>query len=376
VWIVDGYTTSNSFPYSEHRSLREATADTLTSSNSQTALPTDQVNYLRNSVKAVVDAYDGTVKLYQWDTKDPVLKTWMKVFPDVVEPKSEISNALLEHLRYPVDLFKVQRDVLQRYHVTDPQAFYNDNQRWKVPEDPTAPTGSNALQPPYYLSTARPGEDQPKFSVTSVYLPNSRQNLAAFVSVNSEATDTANYGKMQILQLPNDTQISGPSQIANDFQADKGVSQALLQYQQSKTTTIKYGNLLTLPVGNGLLYVQPVYIQRSAIEGSYPVLQFVIASFGKDVGFGQTLDEALRVALGLEEGSAPDDGDTPTTPDDQSPGQQTASALLDDAKALYDDAQKALKDGDLATYQSKINQMGQKIEDAQKAVADEKTAKK
>ncbi len=376
VWIVDGYTTSNSFPYSEHRSLREATADTLTSSNSQTALPTDQVNYLRNSVKAVVDAYDGTVKLYQWDTKDPVLKTWMKVFPDVVEPKSEISNALLEHLRYPVDLFKVQRDVLQRYHVTDPQAFYNDNQRWKVPEDPTAPTGSNALQPPYYLSTARPGEDEPKFSVTSVYLPNSRQNLAAFVSVNSEATDTANYGKMQILQLPNDTQISGPSQIANDFQADKGVSQALLQYQQSKTTTIKYGNLLTLPVGNGLLYVQPVYIQRSAIEGSYPVLQFVIASFGKDVGFGQTLDEALRVALGLEEGSAPDDTGTPTTPEDQSPGQQTASALLDDAKALYDDAQKALKDGDLATYQSKINQMGQKIEDAQKAVADEKSSKK
>ncbi len=138
--------------------------------------------------------------------------------------------------------------------------------------------------------------------MTSVYLPNSRQNLAAFVSVNSEATDTANYGKMQILQLPSETQISGPSQIANDFQADKGVSQALLQYQQSKTTTIKYGNLLTLPVGNGLLYVQPVYIQRSAIEGSYPVLQFVIASFGKDVGFGQTLDEALRVALGLEEG--------------------------------------------------------------------------
>lgn len=372
VWIVDGYTTSNSYPYSEHRSLREATADTLTNGDSQTALPTDQVNYMRNSVKAVVDAYDGTVKLYEWDTKDPVLKTWMKVFPNVVEPKSEISNGLLEHLRYPVDLFKVQRDVLQRYHVTDAQTFYEDGERWKVPEDPTAPTGSNALQPPYYLSTARPGEDTPKFSVTSVYLPNSRQNLAAFVSVNSEATDTDNYGKMQILQLPSETQISGPSQIANDFQTDKGVSQALLQYQQSKTATILYGNLLTLPVGNGLLYVQPVYIKRSAIEGSYPVLQFVIASFGKDVGFGQTLDEALRVALGLEEATTPEDTGTPTTPDNESPGSKTASALLDDAAELYDDAQKALKDGDLATYQSKINQMGQKIEDARKAVADEK----
>lgn len=375
VWIVDGYTTSNSYPYSEHRSLREATADTLTNGDSQAALPTDQVNYLRNSVKAVVDAYDGKVKLYQWDTQDPVLKTWMKVFPDVVEPKSKISNGLLEHLRYPVDLFKVQRDVLQRYHVTDAQTFYEDGERWKVPEDPTAPTGSNALQPPYYLSTARPGEDTPKFSVTSVYLPNSRQNLAAFVSVNSEATDADNYGKMQILQLPSETQISGPSQIANDFQTDKGVSQALLQYQQSKTATILYGNLLTLPVGNGLLYVQPVYIKRSAIEGSYPVLQFVIASFGKDVGFGQTLDEALRVALGLQAGSSPDDTETPSTPGTESPGSKTASALLDDATGYYEDAQDALKDGDLATYQTKINQMAQAIEDAQKAVADENAAK-
>ncbi|MDR7086297.1 uncharacterized membrane protein (UPF0182 family) [Aeromicrobium panaciterrae] len=365
VWIVDGYTTSNSYPYSQHRSLKDATADTLTETgDSQQALPTDQVNYIRNSVKAVVDAYDGSVKLYQWDTQDPVLKTWMKVFPDVVEPKSKISTALLEHLRYPVDLFKVQRDVLQRYHVTDAQAFYNDDQRWKVPEDPTAPTGSDALQPPYYLSTARPGEDDPKFSVTSVYLPNSRQNLAAFVSVNSEATDTANYGKMQILQLPSETQISGPSQIANDFQADKGVSQALLQYQQSKTTTIKYGNLLTLPVGNGLLYVQPVYIQRTAVEGSYPVLQFVIASFGKDVGFGTTLDEALRVALGLAEGSAPDEGETPSKPDDS----KTASQLLADASDYYEQAQDALKDGNLATYQRRIEQMADSLEEAQKIV--------
>ncbi|MGA8987000.1 UPF0182 family protein [Aeromicrobium sp.] len=376
VWVVDGYTTSNSYPYSYHRSLRDATADTLTDGQSQAALPTDQVNYLRNSVKAVVDAYDGSVKLYQWDTKDPVLKTWMKVFPNVVEPKAKISNALLEHLRYPVDLFKVQRDVLQRYHVTDAQTFYEDGERWKVPEDPTAPTGSNALQPPYYLSTARPGEDVPKFSVTSVYLPNSRQNLAAFVSVNSEATDTANYGKMQILQLPSETQISGPSQIANDFQTDKGVSQALLQYQQSKTATILYGNLLTLPVGNGLLYVQPVYIKRSAIEGSYPVLQFVIASFGKDVGFGQTLDEALRVALGLKAGSVPTD--SPTTPKTggDTPAAKTASALLDDATGYYEDAQAALKKGDLSTYQRRINQMADAIAAAQRAVSAENSAAK
>lgn len=372
VWIVDGYTTSNSYPYSEHRSLRKATADTLTEGSSQAALPTDEVNYMRNSVKAVVDAYDGSVKLYQWDAKDPVLKTWMKVFPGVVKPKSEISEALKEHLRYPVDLFKVQRDVLSRYHVKDAQTFYEDGERWKVPEDPTAPGNSEVLQPPYYLSVSRPGEEAPKFSLTSVFLPNSRQNLAAFVSVNSEATDDENFGTMQILQLPSDTQVPGPSQIANAFNTDNGVSEALLQYRQSEAT-IKPGNLLTLPVGNGLLYVQPVYIQRSAVEGSYPVLQFVIASFGDKVGFGQTLDEALKVALGLEEGSVPPDtsGGTEGSGGDaggDAGADKTASALLKDASDYYNQAQDALKKGDLATYQARIDQMADALEEAQKIV--------
>jgi uncharacterized membrane protein (UPF0182 family) len=369
VWIVDGYTTSNSYPYSEHRSLREATADTLTNGESQAALPTDQVNYMRNSVKAVVDAYDGSVQLYEWDTKDPVLKTWKKVFPGIVKAKSAISQPLLEHLRYPVDLFKVQRDVLQRYHVTDAQAFYNDDQRWKVPEDPTAASSSTALQPPYYLSTATPGEDVPKFSLTSVYLPNKRQNLAAFVSVNSEATDTDDYGKMQILQLSSGSQVDGPSQIANQLQTDNGVTQALLPFKQAGTA-IQYGNLLTLPVGGGLLYVQPVYIKRQAAEGTYPQLQYVLASFGDSVGFGKTLDEALRVALGLEEGNTDVDPDpeAEAPQPDPSGGAKTASELLDQASGYYDEAQKALQDGDLALYQRRMDQVGKAVEDAKKAV--------
>jgi uncharacterized membrane protein (UPF0182 family) len=378
VWIVDGYTTSNSYPYSEHRSLREATADTLTDGKSQAALPTDEVNYMRNSVKAVVDAYDGTVKLYEWDTKDPVLKTWKKVFPGVVQPKSAIDEGLLEHLRYPVDLFKVQRNVLQRYHVTDAQTFYEDGERWKVPEDPTARDGSGILQPPYYLSTARPGEDDPRFSLTSVYLPNSRQNLAAFVSVNSEATDTENFGKMQILQLPSETQIPGPSQIANSFQTDRGVTQALLQFEQSREARILRGNLLTLPVGGSLLYVQPVYIQRSRSEGSFPVLQFVAATFGEGVGFGTTLDEALRVALDIDAGASPPadetpaegegDGDTGQTP--PAAGDKSTQDWLTEASEAYNAAQAALEDGDLATYQARINAMNDAIEGAQNSLGD------
>ncbi|MCO7240321.1 UPF0182 family protein [Aeromicrobium sp. CnD17-E] len=370
VWIVDGYTTSNSYPYSERRSLRQATDDTLTQGSSQAALPTDNVNYMRNSVKAVVDAYDGSVKLYQWDTQDPVLKTWMKVFPGVVEPRSEIDQSLLEHLRYPVDLFKVQRNVLERYHVTDAQTFYEDGERWRVPEDPATPSGRTATQqPPYYLTTARPGQEDPAFSLTSVYLPNSRQNLAAFMSVNSEAS-SEDYGKLQILQLPSDTQVPGPSQIANQFSSDRGVTQALLQFRQSDAQVLN-GNLLTLPVGDALLYVQPVYIRRQANEGTYPVLQFVAASFGEEVGFGQTLDEALRVALGLAEGSVPDPdeessgGDTGGSGDG---GAKTTQEYLRDASAAYSAAQKALEAGDLAEYQRRINQMNAAVENAQDAL--------
>lgn len=368
VWIVDGYTTSNNYPYSERRSLRQATDDTLTQGRSQAALPTDNVNYMRNSVKAVVDAYDGSVKLYQWDTKDPVLKTWMKVFPGVVEPKSQISRSLLDHLRYPVDLFKVQRNVLERYHVTDAQTFYEDGERWRVPVDPATPKGqTQTRQPPYFLTTARPGQEDPAFSLTSVYLPNSRSNLAAFMSVNSETTSD-DYGKMQILQLPSDTQVPGPSQIANQFSADRGVTQALLQFRQSDAQILN-GNLLTLPVGDAMLYVQPVYIRRTAEEGSYPVLQFVAASFGEEVGFGQTLDEALRVALGLEEGSVPDPDEKVSGGGGGDAGEaKTTQEYLRDASSAYSAAQKALEDGDLAEYQRRINQMNTAVENAQDAL--------
>ena len=376
VWIVDGYTTSNSYPYSEHRSLREATDDTLTQGAAQAALPTDQVNYMRNSVKAVVDAYDGSVDLYQWDTEDPVLKTWMKVFPDVVQDKDEISEDLLSHLRYPVDLFKVQRNVLERYHVTDEQTFYEDGERWRVPEDPATPSGQpTTQQPPYFLTMTRPGQDEAAFSLTSVYLPNSRQNLAAFMSVNSEATSD-DYGTMQVLQLPSDTQVPGPSQIANQFSSDRGVTEALLQFRQSDATVLN-GNLLTLPVGDAMLYVQPVYIRRQASEGTYPVLQFVAASFGEEVGFGQSLDEALRVALGLAEGTVADpDEEAPAGGDDAGGGDdgggagapQTTAEYLEDAAAAYNLAQEALEQGDLAEYQRRIDQMNAAVEDAQDAL--------
>ncbi len=362
VWIVDAYTSATTYPYAEQTSLRDATSDTLTEGSSINPLPNDQVNYLRNSVKAVVDAYDGTVDLYEWES-DPVLAAWEGAFPGLVLPREEISDELLAHLRYPEDMFKVQRQILSRYHVSNPLTFYGGDEVWKIPEDPASNTGE-LLQPPYYLSVQRPGQEQPQFALTSVYLPNSRENLAAFISVNSE-TRSEGYGKMQILQLPADTQVPGPSQVANQFQTDTGVSDVLLPFKQNQSTVLSFGNLLTLPVGDGLLYVQPVYVRRTAAAGSYPVLQYVLATFGDKVGFGTGLDEALRMALGLE--PAPE-GSTGTGGGGNAPV-GTADQLLAQAETAYEEAQAALADSDLATFQEKIDEVQSLVEQARAELA-------
>ena len=370
VWIVDAYTTSNFYPQGEKVSLDDATNDSLTQTSQVVALPNDQVNYLRNSVKAVVDAYDGSVDLYAWDEEDPILATWRKVFPGVVQDKSEISPELLEHLRYPEDIFKVQREILQRYHVTDAIEFYNAAERWVVPEDPTSDTNR---QPPYYLSVQMPGAAEPSFSLTSVFVPNERQNLASFVSVNADATDDSEqgYGSMQILSLPTDTQVPGPSQMSNQINTDDEVAGELFQFRQNNVNVLP-GNLLTLPVGDGLLYVQPIYTQASGSQGTYPVLQYVVASLGEDVGFGTNLDEALNSVLGIEDD--PPSTDPPPTdppPTDPPEGGETAQELLDQAADAYQRAQEAYQQEDLGAYQDAIEEMNRLVLLAQEALAEE-----
>src|SRR3712207_3315788 len=146
--------------------LNEAATDAITGQGT-TALPNETFNYIRNSVKATVDAYDGTVRLYEWDTEDPVLQTYMKAFPGLVEPRESMTAELQSHVRYPEDLFKVQRDILTRYHVTDPGDFYNQNDRWQVSADPTQGNQSTQDQPPYYILAKRPTEDAASFQLTS-----------------------------------------------------------------------------------------------------------------------------------------------------------------------------------------------------------------
>ena len=343
-WIIDGYTTSSSYPYSQTTALASATSDALTAnSNSVTAQANRNLNYIRNSVKATVDAYDGTVTLYQWDEKDPVLATWMKVFPGSVTPKSEMSAELLSHVRYPADMFRVQRDVLSSYHVKTAGAFYGGQDFWRVPRDPSTFGGNANAQPPYYMTLQMPGTNTPAFSLTTPFVPRGgRENLSAFAAANSDAGP--NYGKITVLQLPRSTNVAGPSQVASNFEAKPEVANSLSLLRQGGSDVV-LGSLLTLPVGNGLLYVQPVYVRATSNAAAYPLLQKVLVSFGDQIGFDDTLKGALDQVFGGNSGTQSGGGDVVSGGSSSDVSSAIASAI-----AAYKDGLAALAKGDFAAY--------------------------
>src|ERR671933_753693 len=310
VWIVDGFTTTNQYPYSRTISLRDVTSDSVTeNSRSVAALDQQNVNYIRNSVKATVDAFTGAVTLYAWDDQDPLLRAWMNIFPGTVKPLADMDGELIAHVRYPEDLFKVQRTLLARYHVTDAGAFFSAQDFWQIPADPTDNAGGDApgLQPAYYLTLQMPGQTAPSFSLTSTFIPRSsgattRNVLTGFLAVDSDAGSTKGvkrqgYGTLRLLQLPKDTTVPAPGQVQNNFTSSPEVSTSLNilagnRGNSSGGSRVQYGNLLTLPLANGLLYVQPVYL-RAANQGSYPLLQRVLVAFGNRIGYAGDLNCAL-----------------------------------------------------------------------------------
>jgi uncharacterized membrane protein (UPF0182 family) len=345
-WIIDGYTTSAGYPYSQTTSLSAATADALTAnSGAITPQGNQNINYIRNSVKATVDAYDGTVVLYQWDEKDPVLKTWMKAFPKTVTPKSEMSKELLEHIRYPEDMFRVQRDVLSSYHVQTAGAFYGGQDFWRVPRDPSTFGANAGSQPPYYMTLEMPGSDKPTFTLTTPFVPRGgRENLSAFAVVDSN--NGPNYGKITVLQLPRSTNIAGPSQVASNFEAKPEVANSLSLLRQGGADVV-LGNLLTLPVGGGLLYVQPVYVRATANTAAYPLLQKVLVSFGDVIGFDNSLKGALDQVFGGNSGTSSSGTPVTSTTDNASDDLKTA---LQNARQALSDGNAALAKGDFAAY--------------------------
>ncbi|MDV9192099.1 UPF0182 family protein [Streptomyces sp. SR27] len=368
-WIIDAYTTTNGYPYASRTTLGDTTADSLTVGNQQRAVVAqqNQVNYIRNSVKATVDAYDGTVTLYQWDTEDPVLKTWMKAFPGTVKAKSDIDADLMQHLRYPQDMFKVQRELLTRYHVTDPAQFYSGSDAWQVPDDPTNKDG-NAV-PPYYLSMKMPGDTAQRFSLTTTFTPNGRPNLGGFMAVDADAT-SKEYGRLRLLRVTED--VPGPAQVQSKLNGLPSVA-TFVRDMKGADSDIQYGNLLTVPLDGGFLYVEPVYAQgRNAL---YPLLKKVAVSYvdadqpdgdtTKDTTvFEDNLTKALNAVFGVESPTTPPT--TPTTP----PGTTNPPPASNDAvlKQAIADAQKAYDDGEAALAKQDWNAYGKAQEDLQAAL--------
>ena len=295
VWIVDGYTTLDNYPYSELTSLSTVTADSTEVAFNRLA-PDKKVSYIRNSVKATVDAYDGTVTLYAQDEQDPVLQAWMKIFPGVVHPKSDITPELQSHLRYPEDLFKVQRALLAKYHVNDPVTFFSTSDFWNVPQDPN-PTASS-YQPPYYIvaKDLAKNDKSASFQLTSAMNRFQRDFLAAYISASS---DPDTYGKITVLTIPG--QVNGPKLANNAITTDTAVSQDLGVIGRDNQNRIRWGNLLTLPVAEGgLLYVEPVYASPGASDAasSYPRLIRVAMMYEDRVGYGPTVRDALTELFG------------------------------------------------------------------------------
>lgn len=378
-WIVDGYTTLDSLPYSQRTSLTETTQDTQNPNGTNQRLINEQVGYIRNSVKATVDAYDGTVDLYEFDTEDPVLKAWEGVFPNVVKPEAEISDELRNHFRYPEDMFKVQRNLLAKYHVSDPGVFFNNDAFWSVPEDPTAGESRGLNQPPYYVMASDPKTGKPSFQLITSYRGLNRQFLSAHMAVSS---DPENYGKITVRVLPTDTQTQGPKQAQDAMMSSDQVARDRTLWEGSNDLT--NGNLLALPVGDGeILYLEPIYSQRKDQESAFPKLLRVLVSYKGRVGYAPTIGEALD-QVGIDPKAAQDiteidgDGTVKNTPsdskDDKKSGEDgkasapasapTASneaEAIDEINTALDNVEKA-RNGSFEEYGKALDELDKAVE--------------
>ena len=385
-WIVDGYTTSDAYPYSQMTDLGSVTQDSTTkTSNTIQALGSQKANYIRNSVKATVDAYDGSVELYAWDANDPVLKAWEKIFPGQYHQLSDISGDLMSHMRYPESLFKVQRELLSKYHVTSANQYYSGEDFWQTPVDPTesqSQQDQDILQPPYYLTLQTGGTKEPVFSLTSTYIPagqSTREILTGFLSVDSDAGNEkgkigSNYGTIRLQELPKDSNVPGPGQAQNNFNANADVSKELNLLQSGDTQVVR-GNLLTLPLGGGLVYVQPVYVKSSGAT-SFPLLKKTLVAFGDQVGFADTLDEALDQVFGGDSGAAA--GDAENVSGDGSSGDQSSGISGDQSGSDTNGGQSGTTDGksDSGSSSDRSPELQQALNDAAQAMKDSQSAMK
>lgn len=347
-WIQDGYTTTEMYPYSERVDLEEATGGGGRLSG--------RANYIRNSVKATVDAMDGTITLYVVDESDPIIRSWRRIFPDIFKPASAVPQDLRAHFRYPEDLFTVQAERFTTYHITRAADFYSKEDAWRVPGDPTN-TEQNFQ--PYYVIMRLPGERDPQFILMlplSPFTPSGqrpRQNMTAWLAARS---DPESYGQLISFEMPRQKLVFGPEQVYSRINQDPAVSAQISLWDRSGSNVL-HGNLLVIPIEQSLLYVEPLYLQAST--NALPELKRVVVVAGETVRMGETLDQALKAVFG-QAPPAPIEGGGPTpTPDGGN-----VAALIAEALQHFQAADQALRAGDLATYDKEIEAAQAAIEQA------------
>ena len=329
-WMLDGFTVTDHYPYS----------DMAPDAGGAFA----NVNYARNSIKVVVDAYDGTTTFYQIDPKDAIANTYGAIFPGLFKPFSQMPPGLQAHIRYPRDLFNLQAERFALFHMTDPRVFYTREDLWNIAKENLQQAGGPSPMRPFFVISRLPGEAKEEFVTILPYTPNGKTNMIAYLAARSDPPD---YGTLFDFRFPKDSLVVGPQQVESNIDQAPVIKSQFALLNAAGSTVIR-GNLLVLPIENSLLYIEPIYLEATNVP--IPQLKKVIAATGQNVVMEDTLDKALASLLGQA---------TPTTPSGPTtPPSGTVAQLIASAKAHYDQAQKDLKNGDFPGYAQEIQMVG------------------
>jgi len=361
VWMADGYTTTDMYPYSERLDFGSRTpAKDLDGAPSVEG----RQNYIRNSVKATVDAYDGTIKLYVWDQTDPLIKSWRKAFPALFKDGATMPSELKKHVRYPEDLFRIQTFIYSRYHLTDPVDFFTQNNRWVIPKDPNqgegAPAGQTEEVQPYYVLMKLPGAASENYFQILPMNPKDKPNMVAYIAANS---DPERYGELNDFRFPKTTTVFGVGQIHARINSDPNFSREKTLLGQAGSKLL-FGDLLVIPVQESILYVQPVFLQADV--NAIPELKFVALATGDRVVLGKTLSEALNLLVQKlgEPSLAPVPGTPPAAGTPQPAGVKSLEQVLKEALDHEAKAEEAARTGDWATYGAEQQALKQVLQSA------------
>ncbi len=329
-WMLDAYTTTDMYPYSEPMYVSKRS----------------YFNYIRNSVKVVVDAYNGDVKFYVIDNDDPMIKAYDKMFPGIFESFDNMDPGLREHIRYPEDLFSVQAALYSEYHMKDPRVFYNKEDTWVIPNE--IYRGSRQEMQPYYVIVRLPGDDKEKFILMIPFIPRGKENLVGWMAAVSDFPD---YGELVVYRFSKQELTYGPMQIEARIDQNTDISQLITLWSQAGSDVIR-GNTLVIPIEDSIVYIEPLYLEATE-KGTLPELKRVIVVYGNRLEMRDTLSEALSAVF----------GSVPNVPQSPSTGLPTTSdETLSQISGLYDKAQSSLRAGDLKTYAEYLEQIEQLLE--------------